>query len=614
VDLLIILNIKIMKSFLKMLLASTLGVIIAGIVLYLIMFVALISVVSSMGSSPVHVLKNETVLTIDLTGSINDRVNSNPFDIINQGSKKYGLNDIVSAIKKAKDNEKVKGIYLKGGLLSAGFASAEQIRNELKSFKESGKFVIAYGEDFTQNAYFIASVADKIFMNPGGILDFRGLSSNIQYEKGFYEKLGIEWQVFKVGTFKSAVEPYIQDKMSDANREQATSFLNDIWASLLKEISESRGVSVEQLNRYADELISRSDPQVIVDKKLIDGLKFPDEVETYLKEQLGLKEDDKLELASVNNMKSVKASMTDKTGKEKIAVLYAEGLIINEAMPSLLSFGDFIVAKDYVKEINKLKKDENIKAVVLRVNSPGGSAFASEQIHHAIKALNAVKPVVVSMGTYAASGGYYISSGARKIVAEPTTITGSIGIFGLIPSGAQLAKKIGTTYDHVSTNKFSDFGSQTISIPYLGFGLALARPLNAEESTFIQAYIERGYDIFLSRCAEGRGKTKEEIDAIGQGRVWTGNQALNIGLIDKLGGIDDAVEIAAELAEIENYSLKEYPAQKDLFSQFFETSVDDIKVGIVEKIKGKENYRMKQSMESWSKFDFRQAILPMGIN
>jgi protease-4 len=562
-----------------------------------------------MGSKSTFVLEKQTVLEVDLSGIISDRVEKNPFDFLMSGIKSYGLNDIIAAIQKAKDNDKIEGIYLKAGSLYTGFASAQQIRDELLSFKESGKFIVAYGDNYTQGSYYISSVADKIFMNPEGTFDFRGLSVNIQFDKGFYEKAGIEWQVFKVGTFKSAVEPYILDKMSDANRAQYTSLLNDMWETMLAGISESRNISVEKLNQYADECMTFADPKIIISNQFIDSLVYKADMEVYFKDQLGLSKDDKLKTADVDNMSSVPASK-GKLNKDKIAVLYAEGVIVGDEMSSFFTSGTTITAKKYVEEIDKLRDDKKIKAVVFRVNSPGGSAFASEQIHHAIKALNEVKPVVVSMGNYAASGGYYISAPARKIVAEPTTLTGSIGIFGLLPTGAQLAKKIGTTHDHVSTNKMSDFASQSVNIPYIGMPLALARPLNASESAIFQSFVERGYDTFLTRCAEGRGKTKEEIDAIGQGRVWSGKQALDNGLVDELGGIGTAIKIAAELAEIEKYSIGEYPEQKDFFTQLIEEALGNAEIRISEIFVGKDIFKQKQMMKAWQTFDVRQAIMP----
>jgi len=605
-----------MKSFFKMLFASVIGVIIGFVILTVLGFVIFFGTIASMGSSSAYKLQKNTVLKVNLNEytTIDEQDNSNPFDaIFNRNSESYGLNDIVSAIKKAEKNDNIKGIYLNIGLAPADFTTMEPIRNALLDFKKSGKFVIAYGDNFSQPTYYVSSAADSIFMNPSGLLDFRGLATSIQFNKGVFEKWGVGIQVYKVGTYKSAVEPYILDKMSNANREQVTAFLNDIWATVLKNISESRKVPVEKLNQYADELLTFTAPEKAVEYKLIDGLKYADETEPYLKSLLGLKESDKINFAGVKNMLSVPEA-GKKAAKDQIAVLYAEGEIVSDALVSGFFPGNYITSKEYVKELNKLKDDKNVKAVVFRVNSRGGSAYEAEQIWHAVKELKAVKPVVVSMGTYAASGGYYISCDASKIISEPTTLTGSIGVFGLLPNGAELAKKMGATYDGVSTNKFSDFSGGILSIPFLGLGLLPSRPLNDSEGAKVQAYVERCYDLFLSRCAEGRGKTKEAIDSIGQGRVWTGNQALKLGLIDELGGIDTAIKAAADLAAVENYSISEYPAKKDFFMSLLMGSSESVGERISMGIIGKESYQQKQMLNAWKSYDIRQAIMPEFVN
>ncbi|MDR0681247.1 MAG: signal peptide peptidase SppA [Dysgonamonadaceae bacterium] len=603
-----------MKNFLKMMFASALGVVIASVVLSVLSVVIFVGIAASFGSAPAYILQQGTVLKVDLKGIINERENANPFDFLfhNSSFETYGLNDILSAIKKAKDNEKIKGIYLHAGYTISGYATMEPIRKALLDFKESGKFIIAYGEQFNHRSYYVATVADEIFMNPQGGLDFRGLATSIQFNRGILEKWGVEMQAYKVGTYKSAVEPYIQDKMSDANKEQVTAFLNDIWENLLKGISESRGISIEQLNRYADEFLLFANPQTIVDYKLIDGLKYGSEVEAYLKEKLGIEADAKLKIAGVNDLKTIPGEKK-KISKDKIAVLYAEGAIVDDIAPAFYSEAS-ITAKEYVKELNKLKDDKTVKAVVFRVNSPGGSGYASEQIWHAVNELRKVKPIVVSMGDYAASGGYYISCGANKIISEPNTLTGSIGVFGLIPNGAQLAKKIGATYDGVSTNKHSNFADDVLSIPLLGIGLLPARPLNNEEGALVQAYVERFYDVFLTHVSEGRGKTKEEIDAIGQGRVWTGNQALKLGLVDELGGIDDAIKAAAGLAEIVDYSIGEYPAQKDFFMSLLEESAESVSAKMAQTFMGKETFEQKRILNAWQNYDYRQAVVQEFIN
>ncbi|GHT02522.1 signal peptide peptidase SppA [Bacteroidia bacterium] len=600
-----------MKNFLKMVFASTLGVFIAGGVMFFLSFVALIGIIATSTRSSTYELHDKTVLSINLDAIVTDRVVSGPFDFLELGGSsigKVGLNNLLTAIKKAEENDKIKGIYLKGGMmLMSGYATVEPIRKALLDFKKTGKFIIAYAENYTQAAYAVCSVADSIFMNPQGVLDFRGLARSIQFNKRILEKWGIEMQVYKVGTYKSAVEPYTEQQMSAANREQVTAYLGDIWKTLLTGISESRGISVAQLNQYADECLTFVNPQKVVDYKLIDGLKYSDEVEKLLKAKVGVQEKEDLKLASVKDLKFLPERQIK--SRETIAVLYAEGEIVSDATPSFFSGGENIItAKEYVKELKKLQKDDDVKAVVFRVNSPGGSAFASEQIWHAVQELRAVKPIVVSMGDVAASGGYYISAGANEIFAEPTTITGSIGIFGMIPNGAQLAKRMGATYDGVSTNKHSNFAGDVLSIPLLGIGILPARPLTDSEGAMLQAYVERGYDTFLSRCAAGRHKTKAQIDAIGQGRVWTGNQALDLGLIDQLGGLHDAIEAAAKLAAVTDYSTREYPAEKDFFAKLLEESGNNVSERVTAIFLGSERLEQKRFMNAWSHYDYRQAI------
>jgi protease-4 len=420
-------------------------------------------------------------------------------------------------------------------------------------------------------------------------------------------------QVFKVGTYKSYTEPYTQDKMSDANREQVTSYLNDIWKNILTGISENRHISIDTLNLYADEYLLFTDPDSLVNFRLVDGLKYGSDVEKYLKELTAIPQDKDLKLASVTDMISVPDTEKNKA-KDEIAVLYAEGSIVGDLESNMFS-GAVITAKKYVEELNKLKKDEDVKAVVFRVNSPGGSAYASEQIWNAVRELKEVKPVIVSMGDMAASGGYYISCGATKIVAEPSTLTGSIGIFGMFPSGEELSKRMGATYDGYGTNKHTLLGSQVLSLPLfvVDIGLLPARALTPDEEKLLQIHIERGYDTFIGRCAEGRSKTKEYIDNIGQGRVWTGNQALAIGLVDELGGINHAIELAAKEAGITAYYTGSYPVKKDFFTELMSESMNGAQVRFNEWITGKELYQQKQQWNAWKNFDFQQAVMEEAI-
>lgn len=603
-----------MKNFFKTLLASTVGVLIGLGLMCLIGMLIIGGLIASAGSSSSakYDLKENTILKLDLNGSITEKKVDNPFGALFGESSSTTIDDVVDAIKKAKENENIKGIYLKSGSMSTGIAALEPIRKALLDFKESDKFVLAYGDDYSQGTYYLASMADKVILNPQGSLDFSGLGSTIQFQRGMYEKLGIKFQVFKVGTFKSAVEPYIQDKMSDANREQTQSFLGDIWNHWLANISASRNVSVEKLNAYADEFLTFVEPKTLVDYKMIDTLMYVTEVEQYLKEKVGVESDKKLKLASVSNMSAV--PFNDKNeSKNTIAVLYADGAIMGDEMggPSLMG-GTVITAKEYVNELMKLKDDKKVKAVVFRVNSPGGSAYASEQIWNAVEEVKKVKPVIVSMGTYAASGGYYISAGANVIVAEPTTITGSIGIFGLIPEGTELAKMMGVTFDGVQTNKHGNFGGRTFGIPFLLS--AQSRGFNVEESAMLQKYIERGYETFLTRCATGRNKTNEQIDAIGQGRVWTGKQALELGLVDKLGGLEDAIKIAAEKAELEDYKTAKYPATKDFMTQLLEKSMGDASASFTKMWMGEEAYNQAKMMQELQNMDIMMAVMPNRVS
>jgi signal peptide peptidase SppA, 67K type len=597
-----------MKDFFKMMFASTLGVIIASIILTFLSFILFLGMASAFSSSPSFVLAKNSVLRIDLKGAINERESQDPFAFLLSGStenKNQGLNEILEAIEKAKNNEKVKGIYLKADAVNAGYATIEPIRQALLDFKESGKFIVAYGETVSQRSYYVASTADKFFLNPQGHLELSGLGTIRQYSKEVLQKWGVDIQVFKVGTYKSAVEPYTETKMSDANREQVSSYLNDIWKRLLEGISESRDLSVDQLNAYVDEFLLFTPAEDLVERGLIDETGYASDVEKYLKGLLELEEKDNIKIASVKNMLSV-PDAKKKLSKNRIAILYAEGEIVSDEI-SMYSTG--ITAKEFVSELRKLQDDDQVKAVVFRVNSPGGSAYASEQIWRALTELKEKKPVIVSMGDYAASGGYYISCNATKIVAQPNTLTGSIGIFGLYPSVEQLAKKMGAHFDGVGTNKHSLFGGGTLTIPLLELGLLPARPLDTDEGKMLQAYIEQGYDSFIGRCADGRGMTKEEINKIGQGRVWTGNQALALGLVDELGDLQKAIEIAAEEAELEDYSTSEYPLQKDFFTQLLEESMGNAKIQFLKAFMGKEEFLLKQELNAWKNMDFRQAIM-----
>ena len=500
-----------------------------------------------MMSTPTTKLEENTIYRIDLKGVLVEQAaEENPFDAImgemyGKTTTTVGLNDLLSNIALAKENDKVLGIYLKGGMLAAGPASAKAIRDALLDFKQSGKFIIAYSDTYTQTNYYIASVADKIFFNPVGTLNWDGLSAQKQYFTRLFEKIGIEMQILKVGTFKSAVEPYFRTSMSDADRKQTEQYIGGIWNEMKAAVGQSRQITPEQLHAYADECMSLQPQAKYLTYHLVDSLVYIQEMDSILRTYAGTKEYKQL---SNSKMTSVERNKVDAT--DKVAILYADGAIVDEGT-------DGIVEGKILKTIKKIYENDDVKAVVFRVNSPGGSADASEQIWHAMKMLqDKGLPVVVSMGDYAASGGYYISCNADYIYAEPTTLTGSIGIFGTVPNLSKLRDKVGLDIDGVSTNKHADL---TVNAVYKG--------MNPQEMALMQNMVERGYDLFTRRCADGRGMSQDDIKKIGEGRVWLGKDALEIGLVDGLGNINDAVAKAVELAELGEYELVTYPEKTD---------------------------------------------------
>jgi protease-4 len=595
-----------MRNFFRTFFASALGAVFAFIIMFLA-FMFSMSLIAFYASSGINKGPADSpILKIDLSGTISEREFYDPFSLLlsKRGAKNQGLNDILAAIKNAKESDKAKGIYLKLGFASAGIAAMQEIRNALIDFKSSGKFIVAYGESVSQRTYYAASAADKIILNPLGMLDFKGLGSMQQYHKGIFEKMGIEIQAFKVGTYKSYIEPYTQEKMSDMDREQKSVYLKALWNEILSGISESRKIPPDSLNRYADEYLLFSAPESLIEYGLIDSLAYKIDFENSLKEMAGIEKDKELKFLKVSDMLDDFSAES----KDKIAILYAEGGIVSDSEEGLYS-NAVITAKTYLKEIEKLKKDSTVKAVVFRINSGGGSAYASDQIWHGIRELSKIKPVVASFGSYAASGGYYIACGASKIISSPATLTGSIGIFGLFPSGAKIAEKIGASYDGIATNKNALLGESVLSLPFLGTGLLPARALSESEFAMLQAYIERGYDAFLSRCAEGRGMSKEALDSIAQGRVWVGSDALEIGLADSIGGIGAAVDMAASLAGIEEYSIDEYPRSKDPIERFFEEIFKQAKARSMEFLLGKDGYEAKLLLDALGNYDYRQAVM-----
>lgn len=577
-----------MKQFFKMMFASTLGFFVGLMLAGMIAIVFMIGMVAGLGSNSqaVYTPKAEnSVFKIAFEGDIRESAEENPFTNLLTGREPdLSLRDLLKSIHHAKEQESVRGIYLDMGVFSGGTASLDAVRRALMDFKESGKFIVAYADNYTQGGYYLASVADKIYLNPQGILGLTGLSSRTMFYKGLLQKIGVEMMVFKVGTYKGAVEPFIADKLSDANREQITSYQNSIWGNITKGIAKSRNITVEDVNRFADEGAFFASPEKAVEYKLIDELKYRSEVEKYLIEQSG-QTGDKLKTVGLSNMKNVKK--TEREYRNKIAIVYAEGEIMQQIISSPYSGNFSCISEKINDDLRKLADNKDVKAVVLRINSPGGSAYTSEQIWKQVYELKKKKPVVVSMGSVAASGGYYIASGASKIIAEPNTLTGSIGIFGMFPNTAGLFNKLALTTDIVKTNRYADFGDP-------------ARPMTDDEKALIQGYIERGYDTFLTRCAEGRGVSKADIDSIGQGRVWTGEQALKIGLVDELGGIERAVELAGELAEIYNYNIMEVSTDHDFLKELLEKQIEVVKQSVVKDMLGDEyeHFRTLQKVKA----------------
>ena len=590
-----------MKDFFKIVLASALGFLIANIlfsIVSLILFFGVVgSMVGDMGKSTFK-LKDNSVFHLKLDGVINERIpEDDPFTSLlgSNVPSPMGLNDITSAIRKAKETDDIKGIYIDSRMFTASTASLAEIRGELVRFKESGKFVVAYSDTYTQGGYYIASVADKVVVNPQGMLDLHGMAATPMFYKNALDKLGIEIQVFKVGTYKSAVEPFILTTMSDANREQVSSYLNDLWNSIGTDIAKSRNIDFEQFNALVNQMPMLQDVDFLVQSNLVDTLLYETDMKNYLRSLLDIEADEKIPSASVADMKSVKPAKM-KTSKNHIGLLYAVGEINSGTGASNIQ------DKYMINQIEKLRKNKDVKAVVLRVNSPGGSAYASEQIWRAIADLKEEKPVVVSMGDVAASGGYYIACNANKIVAQPTTITGSIGIFGMFPNMKKTTEKIGLGVDVVKTHEYGDFGNFT-------------RPMNDGEMHLLQTHVERGYDLFLTRCSEGRNIPKDTLALYAEGRVWTGNQAKEIGLVDELGDLKRAIEIAADLAELEkeDYLVYEYPKMRTFIEELLDNKQKDIAAKTVKEYLG-DHYQVLTLIKDIKEQDYVQARLPYNFN
>ena len=583
-----------MKEFLRSTLATITGVLICGFI-FIILGVTMLAGFVASSESETIVMPN-SVFTLELKDTVQERYQPSPVDqFFEDQISTYGLEDILNSIQKAKEDEQIKGIYLHTGALTCSTASLQAIHRALADFKQSGKFLIAYADMYTQGGYYLASVADKVIVNPVGSLSWHGLASETMFLKDFLAKIGVKMQIFRVGTYKSAVEPMTNTEMSPANREQTQAFLESTWKSIVSDVAASRNISVDSLNLLADQNMDLRPAEDYVRCGLADTLMYKDEVLSYLKSLAGLTEEDNLQTLSLDEMTRVKSVTPKSKTRDVVAVYYAYGEIDNGS-----SYDEGINSEKVAKDLRDLRKDKNVKAVVLRVNSPGGSAYGSEQIWREVTLLKAEKPVVVSMGDYAASGGYYISCAANKIVAEPTTLTGSIGIFGMMPDASELlTNKLGLHFDGVKTHKMADMGS-------------MSRPFNAEESALMQQMVNQGYALFTKRCAEGRNIPLEELCKIAEGRVWTGSMAKELKLVDELGGLDTAIQLAAELGKVKDYKLKSYPAKQDFLTELLNTRTDRYIHGQLQETFG-EYYQGFEWLRHVKQSDRLQARLPFNM-
>ena len=587
-----------MKQFFKFMFASMLGTFLTLIISF-ILFILIIGGAIMASSKPDTSVPQNAILRLTLDAPIPERSLNNPFADFGfgglSGQQVPGLYETVNAIKHAKNDSNIKGILLDLGLIPSGMATVEEIRNALLDFKKSGKFIVAYSELYSQKAYYLATVANKIYLNPAGTLDFRGIGGEVMFMKGLMEKLDVQIQVIRHGKFKSAVEPYILDKMSQANKEQTMTYINALWKQMVTGISQSRGISEAQLNKLADNL-SGYTPELAVKEKMVDQLIYKDQLLQELRNRLNIKTEKDINSIGIGKYVQANEKDTPEYSKDKIAIIFASGDIVS-------GNGDegTIGSERISKAIRKARLDKNIKAIVLRVNSPGGSALASDIIWREMVLAKKDKPVVVSMGDVAASGGYYISCAASKVFADPNTITGSIGVFGIIPNFQKtLQNKLGITFDKVTTNKHSDF-------------ITVTRPLDAEETAIMQGDIERIYKTFIGHVAEGRNTTSAAIDSIGQGRVWSGVDAKRLKLIDEFGGLNSAVEEAAKLAKLTKYNIQALPALQDPFTKLMETLTGDYKDARIQSELG-EYYGYFTYLRKLAKAEKIQARLPFEMS
>lgn len=585
-----------MKDLMKYTLGTILGLIAMGVISTVFFILMVVAMAASGASQSSKSIEKGSVMRICLNGTLVERASEDDVfaELFSDDEKStVALDELKCALKEAADNKNIVGIYLDGGELEADAACRQELRQALLAFKKSGKFIVSYADTYGQGSYYLASVADRVLLNPSGMLDWHGIASEPMFYTELLQKLGVKVQVFKVGTYKSAVEPYILTSMSDANREQVSSFIGDIWQSMVTDVAASRKVTAEGLNAVADDYAALQDPTYYVKKHLVDSLCYKDGVRDVLRRMA------KTEKVNFVTPSDVAAAAKKTSASDHVVVYYAEGDIVDAESPSsILTASRQIVGSTIVADLDELASDDDVKAVVLRINSGGGSAYASEQMWRAIQLLKKKKPVVVSMSGMAASGGYYMSCGANYIFADAATLTGSIGIFGMVPDMSGLmTDKLGLHFDVVKTNKSADFG-------------ATGRGFNAEESEAMQAHVERGYRLFLTRVADGRHMKVAQVDSIAQGRVWTGRQALAIGLVDKLGTLEDAVAYAAKLAKVKDYEVCTYPEQRSFLDELMDELEGDSYLERKARVALGEYYRPLTILPQLQNGNYLQARIP----
>ena len=590
-----------MKSFFKTFLASFLGSALLLLVIIIFLITSLVSSIMSSADTTVEV-KPQTVLYMNLDYEIPDRTNTNDLGLTFSGLDfsftdvdMAGMNDIINNIKAAAIDPNIKGIFLELSSIGTSTANIEEIRNQLIEFKKSGKFILSYAEAYSQSAYYLASVSDKIYMLPDGMLDIHGMASQSMFYKHLLEKLDIEMQIIRPDNnkFKSAVEPYFLDKMSEANREQNSVLLNSIWSKICNDISSARNIKVETINELADDMTLMFDTQAAIDNNFIDGLRYRDEIIAELKQLAEVADNKKVNIVKNTQYAKVRPELYE--GEDNIAIVYASGQIIDgEGDESTI--GSITLSE----ALRQAREDKKVKAIVMRVNSPGGSAVASEVIRREVELAAKEKPLIVSMGNYAASGGYWISSSSDYIFADPTTLTGSIGVFGTVPNlKGFFNDKLGLTFDEVKTNENSDFGS-------------IAKPLTPYQMKMMQKHVTDTYDDFITLVSTERELRKTFVDSIAQGRVWSGDDAIELGLVDELGGIEEAVAYAAKKADLESYSIKEYPKQEDIFESLLKTEAQEYYTKSIKESFG-NTYQYLEAIEMINRIEGTQALMPITI-